>query len=159
MTSNDQAVYIREDVFNARMDAMMTEIRLMNEKLSNELHNEIKSVKTELHNEIQGVKTELHNEIQGVKAELHAEIQDVKVETRMNTQQTADLQTSVYWGFALMTIFIALSGFMISLAPTFLEHFREKQKSKKYVTHDEVKDIVGYAVEKALAKFTLSAGR
>ena len=148
MTSNDQAVYIREDVFNARMDAMMTEIRLMNEKLSNELHNEIKSV-----------KTELHNEIQGVKAELRAEIQEVKVETRMNTQQTADLQTSVYWGFALMTIFIALSGFMISLAPTFLEHFREKQKSKKYVTHDEVKDIVGDAVEKALAKFTLSAGR
>ena len=137
MTSNDQAVYIREDVFNARMDAMMTEIRLMNEKLSNELHNEIKSVKTELHNEIQ----------------------EVKVETRMNTQQTADLQTSVYWGFALMAIIITLAGFMMSLAPTFLEHFREKQKSKKYVTHDEVKDIVDDEVEKALAKFTLSAGR
>ena len=148
MTSNDQAVYIREDVFNARMDAMMTEIRLMNEKLSNELHNEIKSV-----------KTELHNEIQGVKAELRAEIQEVKVETRMNTQQTADLQTSVYWGFALMAIIITLAGFMMSLAPTFLEHFREKQKSKKYVTHDEVKDIVDDEVEKALAKFTLSAGR
>ena len=91
-------VYLRKDVFDAKMDAFMAEIRLGNEQLrremndrfnvldrkidgvKSELHEEIQSVKTELHEEIQSVKTELHEEIQSVKTELHEEIQSVKTE-------------------------------------------------------------------------------
>lgn len=44
MTSNDNNIYIREDVFNARMDTLMAQIQLSNEMLRNELRSEIQAV-------------------------------------------------------------------------------------------------------------------
>ena len=76
-TSNDipQSVYLRQDVFEAKMDAFMAEIRLLNEQLRSELKQENQAT---------------NSRIDAVNARI-----DV-VNTRLD-----DLYTMVYWGLAL----------------------------------------------------------
>ena len=45
MTSNDQQRYLTVDMFNSRMDTLMAQIRLENEKLRSELKAEIQDVR------------------------------------------------------------------------------------------------------------------
>lgn len=46
MTSNDQQQYLTVDMFNSRMDTLMAQIRLENEKLRSELKAEIQDVRS-----------------------------------------------------------------------------------------------------------------
>ncbi len=77
----------------------------------------------------------------------------IATEIRFNDQAHEHLQTSVYWGFAIATIVItlviALVGFMITLAPSFLEIIRSKQQ--KFVTTEQVQEIVDKAISRAFA--------
>ena len=45
MTSNDKQQYITVELFNSKMDTLLTQIKLENEKLRSELHNEIQAVR------------------------------------------------------------------------------------------------------------------
>ena len=47
-TSEDMGVYVRQDVFDAKMEALMAEMRLMNEKLLREVREEIGSIKSDI---------------------------------------------------------------------------------------------------------------
>ncbi|MBQ3397616.1 MAG: hypothetical protein IJG51_01875 [Synergistaceae bacterium] len=98
-----EGVYLRQDVFEAKMDAFMAEIRLMNQQLKSELKQEIQSVKEELHKEIQDTKAELRKEIQAnttaiqansmaiqqLRSELKQDIQSVKEELRKDIQSNS----------------------------------------------------------------------
>ena len=46
MTSNDNQQYLTVELFNSKIDTLMTQIQLGNEKLRNELHSEIQDVKS-----------------------------------------------------------------------------------------------------------------
>ena len=46
--SGDMSEYVRKDVFDAKMEAFMAEIRLGNERILNELDKKINEVKTEV---------------------------------------------------------------------------------------------------------------
>ena len=117
-------VYLRRDVFEAKMDALMAEIRLGNEQLRNELRSEIQSVKTELHSEIQEVKNELQTEIQGLSSKI-----DVLDERTRGTERT------VYWGLAFFGIFIVL----VSFAPGIAEFIKTLRKPQ--LTIEDVEKI------------------
>ena len=98
ITSTDNTNYLTVESFNNRMDAMMSDIRLENEKLRNQLHTEIQEIKS-----------------------------DVKV----NTAQITDLQTSVYWGFAIMGIVLTIAIFFKG----------EKTDKKQTFTENQVIEI------------------
>ena len=46
--SDDTNVYVRQDVFDAKMEAFMSEIRLMNEQLLSKVHAEVTELKTDI---------------------------------------------------------------------------------------------------------------
>ena len=48
-------------------------------------------------------------------------------ELRYNALDTAHLQTSVYWGFAVIVVVVALVGFVVALAPMFRDIYRDKR--------------------------------
>ena len=145
-----ESVYLRQDVFNARMNAFTAEIRLMIEQLRTELKQEIQNVRNdsqniraELKQEIQTVRTDLEKQIQDLRTELKQEIQTVRNDVQdlrgeiRNTNARLDMLCNVvYWGFALLAILI---GF-----PTFSQYFarREKNKPEQQLTADDVKRIV-----------------
>lgn len=92
MTSNDNSIVIREDVFTARMDALMSEIRLENEKLRNELTTKIDKVEGSLSARIDGVDSSLNAKIEGVQSSLNAKIDRVDASLR---SEMKDIQVSL----------------------------------------------------------------
>ncbi len=105
-TSNDiqEGIYLRQDVFEAKMDTFIAEIRLMNEQL-----------RSELKQEIQDTKAELRKEIQDTKAELKKEIQANSTAIQVTNARLDELKTMVYWGIALLGILITLAAVAPSL--------------------------------------------
>ena len=160
-------VYLRKDVFDAKMDAFMSEIRLMNmdlrremDKRFNALDKKIDDVKIELHQEIQNVKAELQQEIQSVKTELHQEIQNVKAELQQEiqklsskidvleerfTERVEGLKTAVYWLLALTAIFVA-SG----LIPSLSEYLKGLLKQKPSITPEDIEILVKRLIDSRL---------
>ena len=106
-TSND--VYLRQDIFEAKMDAFMAEIKLMNEQTRTELRKEIQDTKSELRKEIQANATAIQ--------ELKADIQATNSRIDVTNTRLDDLYTMVYWGLALMAIIITFAA----LAPSLLQ--------------------------------------
>ncbi len=146
MTSNDNKQYITVELFNSRIDTLLTQIRLENEKLRSELKAEIQGVRNDLNSEIQGVRSELHSEIQGVRSELKAEIQDIRSISLVNSAKIDMIQHTFYWGFAIMTVVIAIVAVIV---PYFLIHHKEKQQEQtqqQSVTHSEVQDMIAQAL-------------
>ena len=85
--------------------------------------------------------------IQELKNELKAEMQknntEIKTEIRVLQSDTAHLQTSIYWGFAIIAIVIALV--------TLFKNDKTENKAKKDVTVEQVHEIVDTAISKTLA--------
>ena len=79
-------------------------------------------------------------------------------ELRFNSRDTEHLQTSVYWGFAVLGILIAVVGIV---APLLLEIYRDSRKAKnnnemktlaREVMREEIHSSVAQAVNDAVAK-------
>ena len=136
MTSQDnQQQYLTVEMFNAKIDAFIATIRLENEKLRNELHNEIQSAKTELNSKINTVNSQIDN----FKTEIKGEIQTINTRIDGMNDRITDLQSSISSYFMIATLFITfltmLTGVLIAFAPriwAFLE-----RKSKSAVTEEK----------------------
>ena len=125
MISNDNQQYITVELFNSKMETLITQIQLGNERLRNELNSKIDDVKSELHNEIQAVDT------------------NVKV----NSAKIEMLGHSMYWGFAVMTIIITLIAFFV---PYFLMYRKDKKQEAKDNSHSLSEDKVREMIAQAL---------
>ena len=157
--SEDMSVYLRKDVFDAKMDAFMSEIRLMNEQLRGEiralnakidgvessLSEKIDGVKTSLNAKIDGVESSLNTRIDGVESSLNAKINgvesslsakidgvDAKLSGRIDglDARMSDLRNGLYLGLVLFGTVIALFGVVIGL-PFFNKWREERQKEKE----------------------------
>ena len=97
---------------------------------------------------IEGQIINLGEQLNEIKTEIRATNDNVLV----NTTKIEMLQHSFYWGFAIIAFVVAFVGFMLMLAPTILEFFRQKlqqpKDSQAYVTPDEVQVMI----DKSLAK-------
>ena len=118
-TSND--VYLRQDVFEAKMDAFMAEIRLMNEQTRSELRKEIQDTKTELNEKIQANTTAI------LQTNARIDVTNARLES---------LITMVYWGIALLGILITLAA----VAPSIVQVLKGFSKSK--ITLEDVERLI-----------------
>ncbi|MBR1438257.1 MAG: hypothetical protein IJ587_06935 [Synergistaceae bacterium] len=95
-TSND--IYLRQDIFEAKMDAFIAEIKLMNEQ-----------TRTELRKEIQANATA---------------IQQTNARIDVTNARLEALITMVYWGIALLGILITLAA----VAPSIVQVLQSIKK-------------------------------
>ena len=141
-------VYLRKDVFDAKMDAFMSEIRLMNMDLRREMDkrfsemdkrfSEVDKRFDALDKKIENVKTELHQEIQDVKNELHQKIQNVSSQVAVLDERTESTKTTVYWGLALMGLILASAV----VVPPLTEFFKGLRKKEPSFTLEDVKHLI-----------------
>ena len=124
-------VYVRKDVFDAKMEAFMAEIRLMNEQVRSDIR--------ELNSKIDGVERSLNSRIDGVETSLNARIDRVetridRVETRIDSveKRMSSLETMIYWILATLSVSFAV----LALAP----YFRDFRKPS--FTLDDVKRLI-----------------
>ena len=170
-------VYVRKDVFDARMDRLEiliekngTELKAYIDNsvnsLRNELKGEIQQVRTEAKNENQQLRTELKTEIQQVRTDLKTEIQQVRTdltgeiqqikgdiqgirsEIRVLTGQVDNLVDVVYWGIGGFGVILAAAVILPTIA-AFL-----KKLFVPSVTLEDVERIVNAAINKHLAGIT-----
>ena len=123
-TSND--VYLRQDVFEAKMDAFMAEIRLMNEQTRSELRKEIQDTKTELNEKIQANTTAI------LQTNARIDVTNARLES---------LITMVYWGIALLGILITLAA----VAPSIVQVLKSLSKSK--ITLEDVERLIDAKIQ------------
>ena len=83
-------------------------------------------------------------------------------ELRFNARDNEHVQTSVYWGFAILGVLIAFFGMLATLAPLLREIYKDSRQAKnsdnfkkiaREVMHEEISDAVAQAVNKALGTF------
>ena len=113
-TSDDMSVYVRQDVFEAKIDAFMAEIRgefqVINAKLE-ALDKRITDSETHTSNRIEDLKQNTNNRLD-------------------------DLRTVIYWGLSIIGLLVAFAIF----APSFGEFLRNVRKPA--VTLDDMKRLI-----------------
>lgn len=159
-TRTNDTTYIQKEVFEARMDRMealmektILEVRAENEKFRSELKEEIGTLRGEMGNlrsEVMGEISNLRGEMGDLRAELKEDIHGLRTEIRVLDERITStnfrvdaLQTTVYWGFTLLTLVIALVSFSPSIAE-FLKNLR-----KPPITLEDVERIVNTAIQRA----------
>lgn len=130
MTSND---VITVELFNSKMETIITQIQLGNERLRNDLTRKIDGVQNELTGKIDKVYTELNTKIEITNARLTG------VENRLD-----DLKTFMSIGFSIVAIIVALIAFAPSIADFF------KWVRKPTLTEERVQELIDNAVSRAL---------
>lgn len=168
-SSDDSNIFIRKDVFDARMDRMemllektltemradnerfRAEIKADNEKLRTELKADTNNLRAELKTDMNNLRTELKADINNLSAKTQEEIQGLRTEIRVVDERVSSLttrvdtlQTTVYWGFALLTLFLGLTTF----APALLEFIKSLRKPS--ITVDEIQAMIDAAIAKAV---------
>ena len=129
MISNDNQQYITIELFNAKMDTLLTQIQLNNEKLRSELRSEFQS------------------EISALRSDMHTGFLTLQTQTQVNSAKIEMLQHTFYWGFGIMTIVIALITIFV---PSLSQHFKQKDKGEKLseqtLTREDVQDMISQAL-------------
>ena len=131
-TSSDihEGVYLRQDVFEAKMDAFIAEIRLMNEQLRSELKQEIQDTKAELRKEIQANTTAIQAN--------SAAIQATNARIDVTNARLEDLYTMVYWGIGLLGLLITLAA----AAPYIVKVLQSINIPKPTLTLEDVERLI-----------------
>ncbi len=115
-------VYVRQDVFDAKMEALFTRLDAKIGELKNELKSEISGFRTELKSEI----SELRGDIKALSSRIDG------LEKRVE-----DTHTYAYW---FIIIFLAM------LALPFVNRWLEKYEERKSnVTLEDVKRLIAEA--------------
>ena len=119
--------FVKKEVFDARMDRMeallektLTEMKMDNEKLRSEVSSAVskmqadnEKLRSENKEEISGLRSEMREN----NARLEAKIEVVNTRIDALSTRIDSVQTTVYWGFALMGLILAFTTF----APALLE--------------------------------------
>lgn len=133
MASADmENVFIRKDVFDARMDRM----EMLLEKNLTEMRAENEKFRTEIRAENEKFRTEMKAEIKILDERINS------VGARVDV-----MQTTIYWGFAFLTIVLAMTTF----APALLDFIKSLRKpSVPSVSLNEVQEMINSAIAKAM---------
>lgn len=136
MTSNDNHQYITIELFNSKMENLITLIQLGNEKLRNEMNAKIDNSISGLRSDFQSGFSELRNEI--IAVDTNVKVNSAKIEM---------LEHTFYWGFALMTL-------VITIVAVFVPYFLRERKDKKHeipvqpvLTEEKVQDLIAKALQ------------
>ena len=90
---------------------------------------------------IQEIKTEIQQVNQRID-NLQTEVRELGQEMRLTQNDVAHIQTSIYWGFAIMGIVIALVGLVVAIL-AIIPQFRRENSEAVYrdLSSRDIRDI------------------
>lgn len=157
--TNTENVYVRQDVFNARMDRLEILIEKNGTELKAYVDNAVNGVKAEtsaaINSAVNSLRAETSAAINSLETKtneaisgLRAEIRYVGNEVSVLAARINSLENVVYWGLGGFGIILALAAIL----PTIVEHLRKVFAPS--VTVEDVERIVNAAISKYLANST-----
>ena len=125
--SEDMNVYVRQDVFDAKMEAFMAEIRLGKE---------------EIRREIQESYAKTHQENQEMYAKTHDEIRELGSRVAVIEGRMSSLEVMIYWVLGTLGVVFAVAAVILA-ALTLRPHIKETPMPT--FTLDDVKRLIAEA--------------
>ena len=142
----NQNDYVRKDVFDARMDRMemLMEKTLMEMKTDNEkLRSEVSAAISEMKADNEKLRSEMNQKFGSLQTEIR--VFDARMDGLVS--RIDGIQTTVYWGFAIVAIVIAF-------LPT-IQDWRRMFRRPAF-TLEDIQQRIDTAIAKALRSKTLS---
>ena len=121
--SEDTNIYVRQDVFDAKMEAFMSEIRLMNEQLLSKVHAEVTELKTDI--------KALNSRMDILDGQMNG------LERRMSS-----LEIMIYWVLGTLAVVFAVAAVVLA-ALTLRPQLKENPMP--IFTLDDVKRLIAEA--------------
>ena len=111
-TSNDihENLYLRQDVFEAKMDAFMAEIKLMNQNMRSEFKQDIQDMRSELKQEIHELSKAIA--VLSERTDRNFDILSARIEG--TNSRIDDLRNGMYLWLVIIGTFITLVGVIIA---------------------------------------------
>ncbi len=145
-------VYVRQDVFNARMDRLEiliekngTELKAYVDNALNGVKGDMQNLRTELKGDVQSLRTELND----FRTEMKGDIQNLRAEVRVLEGHVDNAINVVYWGIGGFAVILAAAVFLPAIIGFLKKIFVPS------VTVEDVERIVNAAISR---HFTNSAG-
>ena len=138
-------VYVRQDVFDARMDRLEILIEKNGIELKAYIDNSINEVK---------------NEIQQVRSDLTGEIQHLNAEVKVLEGRVDNVVDVVYWGVGGFGVILAAAVF-VPMIMGFLKRLFTPSvtiEDVRRVMNEDIEQIVNVAVSRQLARLTVEEG-
>ena len=134
--------YVSKEVFDARMDRM----EALLEKTLIEVTSEVGQLRADMETKMSQLRADVNDKFGTLQSEIRV------LDTRINglDSRIDSVQTTVYWGFALMGLFVALLGFFITFAPSIWGMLRKRNRST--VSRKEVENIVNASFDRYLGQ-------
>ena len=162
--AESENIYVRQDVFDARMDRMEALIEKNNAELKAYIDNSVNALRTDTSNAINALRTDTSNAINALRtetsdsinslradtaksiSELKMEIQYVGNEVRLQSTRIDSLENTIYWWIGIFGIVIASAVFLPALT-SYL-----KRLFKPAVTIEDVERMINAAISRLEAK-------
>lgn len=83
---------------------------------------------------------------------VESRLSEISYQVGIQSRDTNHLQTSVYWGFAIMAVVIALVGFVITLAPMFRDIYKDAKQARRdnILTAEKIQAMIDNSIAKAM---------
>ena len=136
--AKDSSVYLRQDVFDAKMDSFMKEIRGEFQVMSKELRSEMQLTNQETRGEFQSTNQEVRGEFQLMNAKIDTLSKRVDDNYRSLDTRITDLRNGLYLRMVLFGLVISLP-----IVQKFLQDREErKEADSKTAILEEVKRLI-----------------
>lgn len=141
--SEDMSLYVRKDVFEARMDKLDAKMTQLHDDIQI-LTSEIRVINTKLEaldKRMMDNETHTSNRIDDLKHTIDNRIDDLKQTTN---NRLDDLKTVIYWGLSIIGLLVAFAIF----APSFGEFLKNLRKPS--ISVDEIQQLVERLIDTRL---------
>ena len=72
-------------------------------------------------------------------------------EIRYQERDAEHMQTTIYWGFAILALVVAFVGYLVSLAPIFRDMYKDAREARDDRLKREMREIAQEEIARALA--------
>ena len=138
-TSNDihENLYLRQDVFEAKMDAFMAEIKLMNQNMRSEFKQDIQDMRSELKQEIHELSKAIA--VLSERTDRNFDILSARIEG--TNSRIDDLRNGMYLWLVIIGTFITLVSVVIAW-PRAKNFIQNRASQKQSFTLDDIEKLI-----------------
>ncbi|MBQ9419945.1 MAG: hypothetical protein IJU31_06150 [Synergistaceae bacterium] len=149
--ANSDDVYVRQDVFDAKMEVLFSRLHAEISELRTELKGEISALRAELKGDNEALRNELKGEISQLRTELKGDNvalrNELKGDIRSLSAKVDGLEKRVETSNTFLYYLLVLLGAMLLLPSVnkWLETREEKKQARQSVTIEDVKRLIAEA--------------
>lgn len=139
--SEDKDIYVRQDVFDAKMEAFMSEIRIMNMELRRDMDKQFSELRSDMNKKFAEVRSDMDKQFAEVRSDIKALNEKVDGNFATLSARIDGTEKQIDHSHNFLYLIMVLLGTLIVMP--FFQEWREKRKENRnsLFTLEEVKAL------------------